>query len=57
MHMYIYMYVCMCVCESVCVCVRVCVSVCKKEAVFLFEKLKAYDHLDETACLNLILPL
>ena len=57
MHMYIYMYVCMCVCESVCVCVRVCVSVCEKEAVFLFEKLKAYDHLDETACLNLILPL
>ena len=55
------MYVCMCVCESVCVCVcvcvRVCVSVCEKEAVFLFEKLKAYDHLDETACLNLILPL
>ena len=50
---------CVCVCVRVCVyvCVRVCVSVCEKEAVFLFEKLKAYDHPDETACLNLILPL
>ena len=41
----------------VCVCVCVCVCLCEKAVVFHFENSKANDHLDETACSNLKLPL
>ena len=40
-----------------CVWVCVCVCVCEKAAVLLFQNSRAYDHLDETACSNVRLPL
>ena len=44
-------------CVRVRVRVRVRVCVCVKAAVLFFEKSKACDHLDGTACSNIILPL